>query len=64
MSNTECHITLRTHHAYIHVNDRNEIFCFKYNDNQCDWDQFEDYDTLSDWMFKPLDQFHYRVELE
>ena len=61
---TSCHITTRTHHAYIHINEHGEIFCFKYTDNQCDWDQFPDYDQLSDYLFKPLDPFHYRLVLE
>jgi hypothetical protein len=64
MLQSECHFTLRTHQAYVHISAGGLIHCFKYNDHQCAWEQFEDFDQLSDWLFLPLDPFQFRLILE
>jgi len=58
---TACHISLKSHHVYIHVASSEEIYCFKYNDHRCEWNHFSDYDQLSDWMFAHLDPFQFQV---
>jgi hypothetical protein len=59
---SECHIHLKTHSVHVNVNEDN-IRCFKYSQTHCEWEKFEDLDTATDWIFKPFDQYYYRVVL-
>jgi hypothetical protein len=58
---TACHISLKNHHAYIHVAEDHQVYCFKYNDQRCEWNHFPDYDQLSDWLFAPMDPFQFQL---
>ena len=64
MDQVQCHISLRNHRLYIHVSEQGQINCFKYNDYRCEWDQFSDLDSASDWMFAPMDPFQFRLVMQ
>lgn len=60
----KCNIQFATHKACILVDgDLERIQCFKHTDSQCEWESFgfDEQDLVADYMFRPLEIFHYVV---
>ena len=39
--------------------DRGHIYCFKHDSNQCDYEQFEDLESATDYIFSGLPVFKF-----
>ncbi len=60
----KCNIEFATHKASITVDgDLERIQCFKHNQHYCEWESFDmdQQDQVSDFLFRPLEQFRYVV---
>ena len=58
------HIKFPTHSAHITQDDSGVIYCFKYTENVCDYDEFIDEFEAADFLFNPLPIFKYQLTLE
>ena len=63
LTSSECHIKFRDHAVHIRVDDHGRINCFKYNNQCCEWEQFEEHCEYeaADFIFKDLAQYRYVV---
>lgn len=57
----ECHIKFSTHAVYIKVDESDHVHVFKYTDQQCDYEVFDNEYSASDFIFKNFDVFRARV---
>ncbi len=40
------------------------VECFKFNDEQCEWEYFSDLDSASDWIFVPIEEWKYGLVIQ
>ena len=65
MHNTKALIRFNTHHAVIQTDERGIIHIFKYCDRYCDFDIFEEDESLlaSDYILTPPNDMFYYVSI-
>ena len=60
MMESIAHIKLTTHSVHVaQDSDSGLIHCFKYNQDCCDFEEFQDQFEASDFIMQPLPQFRY-----
>ena len=61
MIKTKAVIQFNSHTSHIQVDDRGVIQVFKYHNQSCDFDVFEDQYEASDYILTPPSDCYYRV---
>jgi uncharacterized protein (DUF2384 family) len=61
MINSVAQIRFPYHAVHISIDDDHRIHCFKYGQNTCAFDIFEDQLEASDWIMTPPDTLRYQV---
>ena len=62
MTTTTVQLKFPTHRIHIvHDDETHKIQCFKHDSSACDFDEFYDYDSASDYIMTPLPTFTYQV---
>lgn len=56
-------IAFKTHRATVSVND-SKIYCFKYVNDRCDFEIFDDYESAKEWIISPFPSIVYRTVLD
>jgi hypothetical protein len=64
MHSTICHIRTATHSVHVSQDlDTGTLYCFKYTDQRCDYDQFESSWEATEYVLEPFPSQQYYVDM-
>jgi hypothetical protein len=58
---TKHQMRFNTHAATVTIDTDNHVHVFKYSNNTCDFDTFNDYESAADYVLAPPEDCGYRV---